>query len=56
MSHLEAPVESVLHDLDELVVRQGPVSVRVEQLEDGVHDVRVDLQVRAHLHGAPELV
>lgn len=56
VTYFESPVQTVLHDGDEFLVRQQPIAVLVEDGEDRVDQVRVQLRTGADLDGAGEFV
>lgn len=53
---LEASVESVLHDGDELLVAKLPVTVIVKDVKHSIHDVRTEAVPRADADGTVKLV
>lgn len=56
MTYFESPVQTVLHDGDELLVRQQPVTVFVEDGKDRVDQVLVQHRSGADLDGTGKLV
>lgn len=56
VTYFESTVHPILHDGDELLVREQPIAVLVEDGKHGVDQVRVQLGTGANFHRSGKLI